>query len=194
LGRAGARRLARAASIHPEVALLPPLAPRLRFALSGAVLALTLLVGAGGAAHASCVPLTPADMFLDGATVPAGEIGVDITQVDLAVPGTASFPPTAGSVVGLHILPPEMLSAGDAYVPNVDYSACIDDTTGQGFIHFAADGSYLVRVDYASGPSQYFIVDVATKNLTQCFEAGSLKEFACPAPPKAYEGTDVADP
>ena len=49
---------------------------------------------------------------------------------------------------------------------------------------FNSDGAYLVQVDHSSGPSQFFIVDVATKNLTQCFSEGDVKEFPCPAPPR----------
>ena len=159
------------------------------------LLALVLVALSGAhAAHAACIPQSSSQMFLDPLTVPDGELGVAIPSLNLPGPGTQMFPPTTGAVTGLHIAGATMLSAFDDYVPNVDYFACIDNVSGQGFVQFASEGAYVVRVDYSSGPSQYFVVGVGAKDLTQCFKDGPVKEFPCPTPPKAYEGADVAVP
>jgi len=154
---------------------------------------LTLLLGARNA-NASCVPETNAQLFLDPSTFPNGELDVAITTIELPSAGAHTFGPVSGSVTGIQIAGAQMLSPSDAYLPNVDYFACLENGDGSGVAQFLSEGVYLVQVDYSAGPAQYFVVGVAAKQLTQCFKDGDVKEFPCPAPPKAYEGADVAVP
>jgi len=128
---------------------------------------------------------------VDWSTVPAGEIGVSLTPIQLPpAPQVWAAPAGPGSVTLIQIAPPTMLSPSDAYIPGTDYQACLDSVTGGGSITFSSDASYLVKVSYSAGSPAYFIINVGAEDFGKCFEDGEEKEFPCPVT-KGYRGADT---
>lgn len=148
-----------------------------------------LVLGALASARVSaqCTSLTPAQMFLDPATIAEDDYPV----VTLGGPGTVTFLNGGDPVVGLAIAPPTMLSPADDYIPGVDYAACIDAAAGTGEIDFVSDGSYAVRVDRMSGSQTIEIYDLGVRDLGTCYKKGNLKEFPCQTPSDTFAGDDV---
>ncbi len=145
-------------------------------------------------ALASCNSLSNSDLFLDPATIPEGEIGVHYTADSLNAGGSMSFSVSPSLIVGIKIRPAQMIDSTNAYVPNVDYSACLDPGTGANNVTFVKAGVYIVKIIRASGPDEWHIVGVGTQSLGACFVMGKPQEFAVPIPPKAYVGTDACAP
>ena len=91
--------------------------------------------------------LTPEQMYLDPATVPA-----DLYTYEYFVAG---YSHTFLNVKGLQILPPLLEGSLDYYfTPAVDYTA--DITNGVGTVQFIRPGPYFVRALYEDGTSQLF--------------------------------------
>jgi hypothetical protein len=138
----------------------------------------------------ACAEQTPAQMLLDPLTVPESDL-YPVLFAPLA-PATVTVPAAGDPVVALRIAPPNMLDPLDAYVPTVDYTACIGPAGGE--LRFLVPGSYVVQIQRLSGILDVLIVDVEVKSLGTCYKSGELKEFDCPTPPKAFEGDDVDEP
>jgi len=117
-----------------------------------------LLVAAAGLAHAQCAPLTPADLYLDPATtIPGNEPSA--LFVELSAVGSVSFPPREGAaIVAIRALPPKLLDPANEPQPGVHYSGCLDPSNGSGTLTVGFGGPLFVRVEYAGGGHDYYVV------------------------------------
>ncbi len=145
-------------------------------------------------ALASCNSLSSSDLFLDPTTIPPGAIGAHYTEDSLNAGGSMSFSLPPSLIVGIKIRPGQMIDSTNTYVPNVDYSACLDPVSGANNATFVKAGVYIVKIIRASGPDEWHVVGVGTQALGACFMEGIPREFAVPIPPKGYVGTDVCAP
>lgn len=93
-------------------------------------------------------------------------------------------------VVEFRVCAPAMLRAEDAYVPTRDYRATLR-SNGDVDATFTRPGAYMVRVVHGNGSIQDFMVLSRASGYNQCFD-GPQNEFACPADPYQYVGTDVS--
>lgn len=133
--------------------------------LVAVVITVALGIAAGALAPGSCVagacvPLSPAQMFL------APDYSAPGTSPHLIVQ-TPGFGPLRiaardAAVSTIQVLPPQMVEPAEAFVPDVDYAACLDPVDGSGRIDFQRTGPYLVRVGHADGYVEHLVVHVGS--------------------------------
>lgn len=153
-----------------------------------------LSMAASGIGHAQCVPESVGDLFLDPTTtIPAGEPSA--LFMELPNMGTVVFPPRGGAaVVGIRALPPKLVEPANEAQPGVHYSACLDASTGSGSLTMGFSGGLFVRVEYAGGSHDFFLVSAMSElhgDPPVC--VGGLTEFPTEAGSLVLTSKGLAD-
>ncbi len=124
-------------------------------------LLLAALITCASLAGATCVALSPAQLFLDpNYSVPRAQ--ANLILVHMPSFGTISLPPRGGALVSLQVLPPQMLDLENEFVAGVHYTGCIDAASGGGQLNFQRAGPYIVRMGYADGHVDHLEVHVVS--------------------------------
>ena len=111
-------------------------------------------------AAAECTPLDPSAMYLDPQYTMPDSLP-DVISVLIPELGVVTFPPRASVVTALQVIPPQLEVPEEQFVAGVDYTGCL--TEGAGEVDFQRPGPYFVRVTYADGSFDFFVVYVITK-------------------------------